>query len=191
MLIDTQLQSRLTPELEPGEEVRWAGQPAPLASMASALPALVFGIAWSGFMVNFMVGWYGVPMHDVSGPGGLFGFHGILASLFFIPFIAIGIGMLVSPLLAYLAARATVYGITDRRVLIVKFGYGRRVQSFGKADISKIERTERANGSGNLAFAQESYRDSDGDRRIRDVRFLGIPEVRGVERILRETFAVD
>jgi hypothetical protein len=63
------------------------------------------------------------------------------------------------------------------------------VKSFAAGDLQSIERTENADGSGDLVFSRRSWRDSDGDRRTSAVGFAGVPRVREVEEQLRRLIA--
>jgi hypothetical protein len=103
-------------------------------------------------------------------------------------FILIGLAMLASPLWVYLHAMRTSYAVTNKRILIVQAGRSRTVQSYSQGDIGDIVRTEGPDKSGDLTFAQKEYRDSDGDRRTTLIQFVGIPEVRSVENLVRDVF---
>lgn len=188
MFDDPDLHGEIEPELEDGEKLLWAGRPDPKRMLIPALAGFGFGVVWTAFIVNFIFMWHSGPK-DIHGPGGLFGMQGALANLFFVPFLVIGAAMLLSPLWIYRKARRTAYGVTGRRVLIIQSGRWRKVQTFGAAEISNIERKERPDGSGDLTFANRSYRDSDGHAQTQPVQFVGIPEVRSVERLLRDVFA--
>jgi hypothetical protein len=63
--------------------------------------------------------WYGgTGKREVFRPGGLWGLQGIAGTLFFVPFVLIGVAMLLMPAWAYVSAKRTVYVITDQRVLV-------------------------------------------------------------------------
>lgn len=185
MFDENDLRNILEPELEHGEQLLWMGKPSPKRMMIPSIFSFGVGVVWTSFIVNFVYMWHAGP-NNVQGPRGLFGMQGILSELFFVPFILIGGGMLFSPIWFYLNAKRTVYGVTDKRVLIVRNGRTRKVQSYGSADIGNVERTERPDGSGDLAFARRSYRDSDGQQRSQATQFVGIPNVRSVEKLLRD-----
>ena len=48
-----------------------------------------------------------------------------------------------------------------------------------------MRREQHADGSGDLVFAQDIRRDSDGDRHSTGVGFLAIREVKAVEELVR------
>jgi hypothetical protein len=185
MQIDPSLTDPHRSELKPGEQFLWAGRPNPAGMALGSLGGTVFGVFWCGFLVNFLQQWYRFPSRDASGPAGLFGLHGLLSALFFVPFVLIGLGALLSPLWAYLGARKTFYGITNERVLIVQCWRGRKVTSYYPTDLGPLERRERPDGSGDLSFARITTKDSDGDPKVVPVKFSGIPAVRQVEELLR------
>lgn len=187
MLVDRFLQSELKAELEPDEEALWVGKPDPKRAAIQCLGICGLGVVLLAFMASFIEGWYSFPHKDVSGLGGLFGMNGILSSLFFVPFVLIPMGMLLSPLWAYLHSRHTLYAVTNQRIVIFQSKWPRKIQSFGKSDLTSVERRERPDGSGDLTFAQKLCKDSEGSGRTQDVKFLGIPEVKAVEKLLRET----
>lgn len=187
MFDESDLRNMIGPELENDEELVWIGKPSLRRTMIPALTGFGIGVVWTAFIVNFIYMWHSGP-NDVRGPGGLFGMQGLLADLFFLPFIFIGVAALFSPLWFYVEAKRTVYGLTNKRVLIVRVGRSRKVQTFGPDDIGDVERIERPDGSGDLSFARRHYHDSDGNSKSRATQLVGIPEVRvrSVEKLLRE-----
>lgn len=87
-------------------------------------------------------------------------------------------------------SRHTVYGISDRRLLIIQNWPRRRVTSYGPEEIDVIERRENRDGSGDLIFRQEEHgklrhhQDRRTKRRMseRPVGFYGVPDVRRLEK---------
>lgn len=156
------------------ETVLWAGQPDARRITTSALPILLFGIPWTLFSLV----WMGLAAQA----SGLFATFGL-------PFVVIGGVMLAAPWLAGKRARQTVYVLTNCRILFITTGSkGTEVKTYVPRDPSDIERNERANGSGDLVFFRRETRDSDGDRSVEEIGFIGIPDVRVVERLLTDTF---
>lgn len=158
MVVNAHLESRVQPELDPGEYLLWVGQPSPRRFLRESLSSFGLGIVWTAFIVNFIIGWYSFPHGELSVPSGLFGLRGILSSIFFVPFILVGIGMLLSPVRSYRSAKRTVYAITNKRALIVEGAGSRSVQSYGEGEISNIERVERADGSGDMTLVNARLR---------------------------------
>lgn len=195
-------------ELESGENILWVGWPDPSASMRQAIPIVIFGIPWTGFILFWIFGaaGFGQPQ-QVTAPG-LFAFF----PLFGLPFLIVGIGMLSSPYWAARKARATVYAITDRRIIVIQAGRTKSVQSYQAADISDLQPdpvwhgwrypdgdalrrtgqatygTERSDGSGNLVFGQRAYVNGNSQNQISIGQFVGIANVRDVEKLIRDTF---
>ena len=178
--MNPQLQQLVRSELNPEEKVLWSGHPDAKRAAIAMLPIYLFAIPWTAFSLSFMVRW-----HSRSGfDSGL----DIGSLIFQSPFILIGVGILCSPLWVYAKSQRTVYAITDKRVLIIEGGRSKTVQSYDETSVGDIQRVERVDGSGDLTFAQKYSKDSDGDVRKTDIKFVGIPEVRRVEEIIRGTF---
>ena len=165
-------------QIEPGERLLWTGTPAPAAAAIGALPASLFGIPFTAF-AGFWIWGAAEATSGAGRPGAFF-------PLFGLPFLLIGLGMLAAPLWAALRARGTVYAVTERRTLIIIGDGTGGVISHARSDIRDLMRVERADGTGSVFFAWRSRVSSRGfDRRSR-VGFVGIPEVRRVERLIRE-----
>ena len=92
---------------------------------------------------------------------------------------------LLNPLWAYLAAQRTVYAVTDQRALIISSLGARGVRAYSHDDIGELSMVERADGSGDLFFANRTMVTQRGYASQR-VGFIGIPEVRSVEQLLRQ-----
>ena len=80
---------------------------------------------------------------------------------------------------------AESYAVTDRRLIIASDEAQREVVSFAAIDPGDLEVDVRADGVGALYFARARR---PGEDRVRPVGFLGIPDVRAVERLVRDTF---
>lgn len=177
------LQEKILRELQPGEVVMWAGQPDPKRMMLTGFALWLFFIPWTAFSVFWMAGAAGFQVPDFSQPFGLF-------PLFGLPFLLIGMGGLASPFWMHTRARHMVYVITSKRALAMTGSRATTVESWMPAQLGNITRTERQDGSGDLIFAMETWRDSDGDRRTRPKGFLGIQDVRMVEAQLQRLAAM-
>lgn len=174
---DLAVRPDLQRELEPGERLLWVGRADPARMILSDLYLLWFAIPWTALFV-----WLSFQIPELPPVPGW------LLRLGMAPFVLFGLSMLLSPLWAYLKGRRTLYAITDRQVLIVTEGRTRTVQSFREGEITKIVRTERPDGSGDLTFSERVVRDDEAHTRVEDVALIGIPEVREVEKILRSAF---
>jgi hypothetical protein len=177
----TQIEQIASSQLDGGERLLWSGAPAPGKAALGALPALLLAIPFTGFAVFWIWGAAQTaskaPQHD--GPWAFF-------PLFGLPFLLVGLGMLLAPLWAFLGAMKTVYALTDRRAIIIS-GLGRRgVRSFTSADIGDVMRVEGSDGRGTVFFASRSVVNSKGFERPSRIGFVGIPDVRRVEELIRE-----
>ncbi len=159
-------------ELQSGERLVWAERPGPAARARTKLMLSLFGIP---FLV-FAIFW------EVQAVAGAEAGAGSLFPLFGIPFILVGIGLILSPLWSYVEARNWLfYAITDRRMLIIRQFPMRKVESFRPQDITKCERTEKSDGSGNIVFRDDLKSGSRGSSYTVPRGFFGIPDVRRVE----------
>src|SRR5260370_26489638 len=70
--------------------------------------------------------------------------------LFGLPFLCIGLAVILAPLWAYLKGRSTVYAVTNQRVMIISGSGNRSVKSYTPADIVSVEHRERPAGSGDV-----------------------------------------
>lgn len=188
---------RIRSELRQGERLVWAGQPLPGRHARQAWPMVLFGIPWTAFSVFWIVAASGILAGGV-GPrgGGSFTFLGFLFPLFGVPFVLIGLGMLSSPYWVGRMASRTSYGLTDRRAIICQAGWGGsiEVRSFGPAELTRIQRIEYPDGSGDLIFEEFLLpnRNQRGYQNITQRRgFLAIDRVREVEDLIRKTLPPD
>ena len=176
MMDEFQLRNVAESELRPGEKVLWVARASPIRLALPYLVILGFGVPWTASSIGFMITW-----HKNSGLG-------VGDILFQGSFVAVGLGMMAAPIWAYIRGRKTMYALTDRRILMIVAGNTKKVNSYDETQIGNIERVERADGSGDLTFAKEFQKDSEGSNRSTDVKFVGIPDVRSVEDLVRKTF---
>jgi hypothetical protein len=164
-------------ELAPGERLVWADRRRRPARRR--WPRLVFGLIFGGAALAWIV----AALQSGGQAGGFLPLLGV-------PFLLLGIALAVG-WLPRRGRRATVYAITDRRLLIIEDGSVRRVRSLMPDEILTLERRERPDGSGDLVFRNERVvRDDlrlrrDGPPNQTFIRrragFFDIPEVRRVE----------
>lgn len=168
-------------ELAPGERLVWADRPDPGRVRRRTWPRLLFGLVFAGFGLFWT--------SQAMAAGGF-------VWLFGLPFVAIGAGIATAPWWRPRQARATVYAITDQRIVIIRGWPSRRVQSFGPGDIDVIDRREQADGTGDLVFREEVRARRHAGQiwqegppyhryRRRRIGFFGIPDVRRVEAAVR------
>ena len=183
-------EQRLQGELRDGEHLLWAGRPRIPFLVWSALPVSIFGLFFGGFALFWIIGAATVTRSVPSEVGGGFGLFSLLFPLFGLPFLLVGLGLILSPWLAKLRLKKTFYGVTDQRAILLEpSGFsGVETRFYPLADLERMVRTQKADGSGDLVFEEEtqSYRRK-GRSRTRHVRhgFMGIEEVRRVEDLIR------
>ncbi len=198
-------------ELASGETLLWAGQPAPSRMAKMGIVPMLFGIPFTAFALFWtaMAGGMALLFHGVGSrvPGG-----GALAApftffsffpLFGLIFVAVGASLLLSPLWLSLKAGRTVYAVTNQRVVLWTGNLwgGPTVRSLSPAQIGDRMRTQGTDGSGDLVFpraatlsASNGYDNTAGfgynrtRYQVNQVGFFGIPDVKGVDDLLRQTF---
>jgi len=178
--LSPQLRTLVDAEIRSGERIIWLDQPIPGRMARSTLPIVLFGIPWTAFAIFWMAGASGFKRPDFSHGFGFF-------PLFGVPFVLIGFGMLSSPFWARRSSRRSIYVLTDKRAIVIR-GTWRgsiTVRSFERERLTDLQRKQNADGSGDLIFARDVRRDSDGDRYSTDVGFLGIRDVKNVEDMVR------
>lgn len=180
------LREALEVEREPGEQILWTGQPDPLRSVGAEWGMFLFAIPWTAFALfweSMAVGVSFSPKMASAQP------MGWVFVLFGLPFIGVGVAMLASPFAAMARARQTVYAVTDRRILfLTKKGKGRESRCVVPSYVGDLQRTERGDGSGDLAVAPSGSRSDNGTILNSPSKLVGIPNVREVERIIRAVF---
>ena len=170
----------ITRQLDPGEGLLWSRAPSPGRMALSALPAMAFGVPFSAFSIFWMTMAHSMTSHSPM-PGGAFNFF----PLFGTPFLLVGLGMLTSPLWAYLGAGRIQYAVTNKRAIIVSGLLSTSVKSFVYSEIHDVQRVERADGSGDVYFASRDVATQRGGIVHQKIGFLGIPDVRTVEQLIR------
>lgn len=178
-------------EMDDGEQLLWSGKPRPSRLAMQMLPVSVFGLFFGGFAIVLDSFALGMILH--AGPAFS---HGATSSsgtpamawifpVFGLPFVAVGLGMILSPLFAFRRAKTTVYGVTDCRAIIVTARRGKTVKSYRARDIDNISRVERSDGTGDVTFAHQYSYTNDGNRNTTTIGFFGIPEPREVEKMIQ------
>jgi hypothetical protein len=175
-----ELRQLIRAEMQPGEALRWVGQPRSRTFLLATIPAVLFGIPWTAFSIFWTVAAAGfaLPSFDRIGWSLIFPLWGV-------PFILIGFCMLSSPFWAMLAARRTAYVITDRRAIIFDWGWNRTVRSVQPSSFKGLYRREKRDGWGDIILSETVARDSDGDRTRMEVSFVDVENVRDVEKLLK------
>jgi len=179
-LLPEPLRALVQAELQPGESLRWLGQPVPARFARAALPAVLFAIPWTAFALFWIWGAAQTTSHAPSLAPRLF-------PLFGIPFVGVGLGMFASPYWALRRARRTVYLVTDRRAVVLGSRWlgGVTARSFEPEKLGDLRREQREDGSGDLVFGQDVVVGNRGSRRTVDYGFIGVENVREAEEFVR------
>ena len=175
----------LQKELDIGERLRWHGRPREGAIKWAAFGIWIFAIPWTAFALFWTyMAWSGVDtMGDGEGPGGILKYA---FPLFGVPFILIGLGMLLTPVLGLFSSSERIHGITDKRIITLTSAKGVvRVKSLQARHIGPIERWEGKQGRGKVSIETHSRRDSEGVRKTETVTLIGIEDAARVEELVR------
>jgi len=172
---------RAQSELQPGESLYWTGVADPARAALSALPAALFGIPFAGFAAFWInAAYHGTHAMNKSGNSftGAFSFF----PLFGVPFLLVGLGIILAPLWAYLSGRTTVYAVTNQRVMVISGSSTRSVKSCTPADIVSVDHRERADGSGDIIIRTTAQTRSNNSVSQPTVSLCGVPNVKEVAR---------
>lgn len=172
-----ELQQRVTRELQPGEVVRWAGQPDPSRLMRQGFLIWLFFIPWTAFAIFWIWAAAGFRLPDFSGPFSFF-------PLFGLPFFFIGIAGLASPWWLRRMAHYTVYVITSQRAFILAGTRSVKMTAWRPEQLGQITRSENPDGSGDLVFDIEMRPGNRGSTVQHKRGFMALRDVRTAESFI-------
>jgi Bacterial PH domain len=175
-------QLRAQSELQSGESLYWTGTADPARAAISALPAAVFGIPFAGFALFWITQAYRATSHISHNSNNSFASGFSVFPLFGVPFLLIGLGVILAPLWAYLKGSSTVYAVTNQRVMIITGNGSRTVKSLTPADIVGVDYRERPDGSGDIAIQTNSIIRTNNSMSQMKVALVGVPNVKEVAR---------
>ena len=174
-------QLRAQSELQSGESLYWTGSADPTRSAVSAIPAALFGIPFAGFALFWISQAYRATSSMTSSSHNSFASGFKVFPLFGLPFLLIGLAIVLAPLWAFLSGGKTVYAITNQRVMIITGGNTRSVKSLTPADIVSVEHRERPDGSGDIVLLTNAVMRSNNNYTSQvKVALCGIPNVKQV-----------
>lgn len=193
---DPQLSSALPPALEQSlrreliaaEHLLWRGQPRP-GKLARGFGIWLFALPWTAFALMWEAFAFLPWVTALRTPDWLQWSFGIVFPLFGLPFIAVGLWMLWTPIRALRRAGRTAYALTERRLLRVVDAGEITVASVLLHQIGPIDRREDRQGFGDLRIQTHSTVDSEGDRTTERFEVLGVPGVARLERLILENLA--
>lgn len=163
-------------ELEPGERIEWMDTPIPRFFTGKSTAKFLFAIPWTAFAIFWMYGASGFKLDSGISVFALFG----------LPFVLIGIAMLLSPIWAYCSSLKTVYVVTDRRAITFDGGRTTTIRSYPPEKLAGVFRRERKDGSGDVILGENQWKDSNGHHQAEDLGFLRITNPREIEQSLKK-----
>lgn len=169
-------------ELQPGESLYWTGTADPRRAALMALPASLFGIPFAGFALFWVSSAYHATSAMSKSSDNAFTKGFAVFPLFGLPFLLIGLGVILAPLWAYLKGLSTVYAVTNQRVMIISGGNSRTVKSVTPADIVSVDYRERPDGSGDIAILTTAQTRTNNSVSQVKVALVGVPNVKEVAR---------
>lgn len=168
------VETTIKAELQPGEMVRWMGKPTFLPMLTSKFMQIVFGAIFAAVGVQQAIPsarslWLGQTTKD------------LVPALISAVFIIFGLWSVATACWEALATWRTAYAVTNRRVLIVRRLFRKRVLAFAPAGINAVETRENFDGSGTVVFRREIVRGGEGDAEVK-LAFVGISDVGNAAR---------
>jgi hypothetical protein len=173
-----ELADRVAAELSPDEKLVWVGQPRLDLAVRPAYLLVPCGIVFTGMALVWVVVAFLITF-------------GLLAPCA-LPFVAVGVVFIASPVWLRGLARKTVYALTSRRAIIWQPSWFGRVtvQSFTALGLGQMSRMERPDGSGDLVF--QVYVTGFGENAHTERRgFMAIDNVKDVEELVRKTLLAE
>jgi hypothetical protein len=165
--------------LDPGERLLWSEKPSPVSyALKKGGLTSIFGIPFFAFSL-FWIAMAGIASDRTpNGPAAFFWMFGI-------PFVLIGLGLVLSPLWYYWRGTQATYALTNRRAIIDLGGQFPRSISVPLNQIPFVEVRASADGRGHVLFqeavttyySRPSLPQRDG--------FIGISKAEHVGQILR------
>jgi hypothetical protein len=142
--IDPMAQREIGPILDSRESLLWAGKPRQgLVLRRSDAFMIPFSLMWGGFAIFWEAT---VLSQDAPGFFALWG----------IPFVVMGLYFIFGRFFVDAMNRAkTVYGLTDRRVIIVSGIFSRTTNSLPLRTLSDVSLEERKDRSGSVYFGRQ------------------------------------
>lgn len=123
-------------ELKGMEKLNWVGQPIPYKRMFSAFSVWLFSVPWTAFSVFWIHG----AMNQAE--------TGSIFPLFGIPFLLIGVCMLLSPFWQYFKSTKTAYVITNKRAFTLELFRGVNIKNYYPDSIGNLEKKSDPMGLG-------------------------------------------
>jgi len=184
--IPPELKISVEGELQSEESISWIEMPIPKFFTPKSKNMFIFAIVWTLFAIFWICAAAGFTIPDLKGGSDPFQIVQILFPIFGLPFLLIGIGLLLSPIFEYRKALKTVYVITDRRAITFEGGWSKTVRSYPPAKLLDVYRKERRDGTGDVIISSHKGDDSERGTFSEDLGFLRIREPEKVELMLND-----
>jgi hypothetical protein len=157
--------------LDPGERLVWSGTPDALRyAVRKSKVSFPFGIFFFGFSIFWVYG----AMQQSGLPFALFG----------VPFVAIGLVLVVSPLWHFIRGLRATYLVTDQRAVIDISGFFPKRISVPTSQIRFVELKFSRSGFGDVLFREIVASGDNGNSVTRD-GFIAVAEADRADFILR------
>ena len=178
--LSPKLCARVQAVLQPGEQVRWVGQP-------MAFRSIDWGNCIGAWLFTGVLGGLGgfVFYHLVTGEPEAGGFVLLFAYGLSLFLVLLFVGALLTPFVRLWLLRHTFYVITNQRALIA--GAGKESWPLSRRMVAS--NFQRKDGSGNLVFATRWEDGPKGMGRTVEYGFMNLRDVRMVEEILEKAIA--
>jgi len=181
--------------LDRGERLLWSGQPKQgVRLQASDVFMIPFSLMWGGFAIFWEASVLGLTglSHQAAHPGRSGGAP-LFMALWGIPFVLVGLYIIFGRFFYDAASRSkTWYGVTDRRLVILKSLFTNKLSSFDYATLTNLNLVERGDRSGDVVFgtpppmAAFSNSSWPGTGRYAVPGFYLLPDARNVFNQIRE-----
>jgi len=187
-LVANPIESRL----DPGEKLLWTGQPKQGVRLQPQDAFMIpFSLMWGGFAIVWEASVLGIGlMHaDKASDKGVT----VFMSLWGIPFVLVGLYMIVGRFFYDSALRQkTFYAVTNRRVIVLKGLWSFNLMSYDFYTLGTLNLSERSDGSGSILFGNPNPMSWIGTGgwpttgRYTVPGFYLLPDVRSVFGIIRD-----
>lgn len=158
-------------ELVDGEQVQWLGAPSFKALLLRSIPSILFGCVFAIMPFISDTVWAANASERVS--------NIVVITVF----TMVGLSYACQALLGVCAAGRAAYAITNRRILIARHIFRKRVQTFIPSYINVLEYRVHADGTGSVFFQKNDVHTIDGSG-IEKFGFFGVRDVVGAVRAL-------
>lgn len=154
--------------LDSDENLRWYEQATPGYFSGGTIIILLFAIPWTGFSLFWM---RGIAIQE-----------SLMVSLMGVPFLLIGLLMLLSPIMTFHYYKNTLYAITNKRLITKKYS---KYSTILPRDIDHIDVLKGNGDIGHIFFKTEII-GCENDNNIRKIGFKRIKKLKEAELLIRE-----